>query len=337
MITKGSVFFILGAVSLVAACSAGVSTPPAAQLATVTPVIATLTPIAPASATAGRVDTISSPTATGVPTPTRTATAVPTLTPTPIPTATVTLPASTATPTVSPRPTPTPMWVQSECYAQRIDRVAACKDHRDHTTPVLGNLMVEFGPWDRATNMAGAFAFAAQKNRVFYEFGYVISPEKINISFTYDVGTTVTILAPMGGVVTSITYQSVSDDYELHIRKAAMSDWIIILDHVKDVPVKVGDTVTAGQVVGKASIGVPGYRTTPEIQINEEIIDDSSTFEHRVRGKTRFHCPSSFVSAETRAKVESLMRDWEAFKGRAVYPASMALPGCTTLFNEVVN
>ena len=51
--------------------------------------------------------------------------------------------------------------------------MAACKPYRDHTPPVFSNLMVEFGPWNRAANTAGSFLFQPDKERVFFEQGYV--------------------------------------------------------------------------------------------------------------------------------------------------------------------
>ncbi len=228
----------------------------------------------------------------------------------------------------------------------RIDRVAACKAYRDHTPPVLENLMVDFGPWDRTANTAGAFKFVAGKERIFFEFGYVINftasasgasqaGSKVNGTFTYDLSPEVNILAPVTGIITEVVYKSDSDDYELAILTSPHSDWSVRPDHIKGITVKVGDKVTAGQVIGKASTGKPGYSVMPEVQINEEIADENSTFEHRVRSKNRVHCPATFVSADLRAKVERLMKDWEAFKGKAVYPQNMVLPGCTKLYEDI--
>jgi murein DD-endopeptidase MepM/ murein hydrolase activator NlpD len=199
---------------------------------------------------------------------------------------------------------------------------------------VFENLSVQFAPWDRATNRAGAFLFTTGKQRVFYEFGLPYSsPQgtRINGTFVYDVVTGSGILAPMAGLVTRLEYQAESDDYEVEIRTSQASDWSVSLDHLRQVTVRVGDRVQAGQVLGTASMGVSGHNTMPELQINEEVIDDQSTFERRVRSKTFLHCPTKFVSSALAAQVLRLMADWEAFTGATIYgQARSPYPGCTT-------
>ena len=164
---------------------------------------------------------------------------------------------------------------------------------------------------------------------VFYEFGLIYStPEgnKVNGTFAYDLPAGTSILAPLDGLVDRISYQEGSDDYEVAILPSAVSDWAIIIDHLVSVTVMVGDTVTAGQIIGETPQG-----HTPELQINEVIIDDQSTFENRIRVGVVIHCPTKFVDLATRAQVQQLMEDWETFLGRAVYPTGMPLPGCTQL------
>lgn len=214
-------------------------------------------------------------------------------------------------------------------------RVAACKPYRDHTAPVLKNLGVEFGPWDRATGRAGAFIFKSGTERIFHEFGKPYGSGKINKTFVYELPVEANMIAPLDGKITRFEFQSESNDYEIEIRTSQVWDWSVILDHVASPTVALGATVKAGDRLGKVSLGKSGYSTTPELQINEEVINDSSTFENRLRIKTVLHCPTSFVDGSVAAQVSQLMKDWEAFKGQAVYPKSpMPQPGCLFLTSE---
>jgi hypothetical protein len=218
-------------------------------------------------------------------------------------------------------------------------RVAACKPYRDHTPPVLRNLGVEFGAWDRATGRAGAFVFRAGVERVFHEFGKPYSTgggaAAVNTTFVYDLPLEAKLIAPLDGLITRLEFQPESNDYELDIRTSQVWDWSVIIDHIASPVVTLGASVKAGDVLGKVSLGKSGYSTMPELQINEEITNDASTFENRMRIKTVLHCPASFVGEAVAAQVTQLMKDWEEFKGQAVYPKSpMPRPGCLFLTSD---
>jgi hypothetical protein len=95
---------------------------------------------------------------------------------------------------------------------------------------------------------------------------------------------------------------------------------MVILDHVRNVTVEEGDSVTAGQV-----LGIPGAWAAIagqyELQVNDDVHDT-------------YACPMTFlapeVAAATAASLEQLMSDWETFKGDPTLfdEASMAVPGC---------
>ena len=223
-----------------------------------------------------------------------------------------------------------------ECSGTRLDRVALCIPLRDHTPPVLVNLMVGFSPVDPVSGRGGPFVFNRAATRVVEEFGLPQSgPQgaKTSTALGYPLlAADAQILAPIAGVVTRHEYQRESDDWELELRPSAISDWSVSLDHIRDASLNVSDLVAAGQPVGRPSYGIPGYRTLPELQVNEEIIDPLSTFEHRVRTKQVVHCAVRFVGPAVRAGLARLMDDWEAFLGRTVYTRSaMPVLGCLQL------
>lgn len=223
-----------------------------------------------------------------------------------------------------------------ECSGTRIDRLALCIQYRDHTPPIIESLGVTFGAWNSSTGRAGAFVFDRSAPRAFEEFGLPqTSPQgpKTNTSLNYPLLAADAILvAPITGIVTRLEYQSVSDDYEIEFKTSERWDWAVSLDHVRSVALRLGDSVAAGQRVGLPSFGVPGYRTLPELQVNEELIDPTSSVDHRVRSRQIVHCPTRFATSGQVAAIRGLMDDWEAFLGRAVYArAAMPSPGCLAL------
>lgn len=117
------------------------------------------------------------------------------------------------------------------CHKGKTKRVplpalAAHLDHRDllcacgNASLELKNLIVDIQRYDPTSGRAGAFDFWAgeTENKVFLEFGAVVgSPtgDKILPTFEYRVASDAIVYAPIDGVVTGVTFQSDSGDYEI--------------------------------------------------------------------------------------------------------------------------
>lgn len=198
---------------------------------------------------------------------------------------------------------------------------------RDTTQPILKNLAVEFGRYDPITGRAGTFLFQKDQDKVFLEFGAkVMGPdgEKTLPTFEYRTIEGATVYAAADGYVTNLEYQSETDDYEILIAPVKQNSvWYVSHDHVKGVSLKVGDRVTAGQVLGTVGSWFGGLGRT-ELMIGRS---------NSGRGAT-YYCPfklfDPLLVGEYKQKVGNLTADWESFKGdTSIYNESKDVhPGC---------
>jgi len=191
--------------------------------------------------------------------------------------------------------------------------------------PVLKNLIVAFGAYDAATGKAGDFVFLASQSKVFDEFGVVVPNEGGNPvtlpTFEYKVDPNAQVVSPIDGIVTQVDYQEDQDDFSLILLPDADSNWFVNIDHVRNVMVSVGDTVTAGQQVGTS-----GTWTDELGRVELMVVQDNTTY----------YCPfdvfDTALKAEYEEKVTLLMNEWEDFKGdTTIYDqGAMVAPGCIT-------
>lgn len=192
--------------------------------------------------------------------------------------------------------------------------------------PVLKNLGIRFEPWDKNTNRAGAFIFLPSENKVFLEYGAEVASSeggtKILPTFEYRTASDADVFAAMDGVVTDVTYQDRNQDYAIHIQPALNSPWILEHDHVSNLKISKGDTVKAGDILGKAgTLGGDLGRT--------EIMLWSSS-----AARPTTYCPFKYFDpqllSEYQQKVLRHMKDWEEFKGNPnLYSEEKHLfPGC---------
>lgn len=189
--------------------------------------------------------------------------------------------------------------------------------------PVLKNLLVNFDHWNPITNRAGDFLFVAAEEKVFLEFGAVVTgPEgpKTLPTFEYRLSPDAAVVSPVDGTVKSIFFQPETGDYEIHLTSSPTSPFIVGVDHVTDLAVAEGDAVTAGQPLGKVGpFSLTLGRT--ELQV--------FNFIEKLN-----YCPFELfdpaLAPAFRQKVTDLMADWETFKGDAsIYDqAAMTAPGC---------
>lgn len=173
---------------------------------------------------------------------------------------------------------------------------------------IIKNLVVDFADWNTETNMAGAFVFTPELSKVFLEFGAtVVGPDgpKMLPTFEYIVDEAAPVYSPIDGIINAVEYQEETQDYEIHINPTEdINQMTIVLDHVLNVQVTAGQSVTAGDVVG-----TPGTHSAEGL----------GRVEIEVFGDGNMHCPFKFFDSATQSayeeKVWELMRDWEEFTG----------------------
>ena len=179
------------------------------------------------------------------------------------------------------------------------------------------------------------FKFTKEKlqfDRLFMGFGFVIpgsssssGQNKSNPQPTYVVPLGTPVRSLVDGIVAAIPTLW-SGDYSIQVTAdGKMQKWVYETEHIINPKVKVGDRVTAGQIIGEASTfdrGAPAGYGTVEIGI----LKGGQTPEHV--------CPFAYLDDSVReeifAKMRNLFQTWEDYTGnQALYPDS-EIPGCLT-------
>ena len=179
------------------------------------------------------------------------------------------------------------------------------------------------------------FKFTKEKlqfDRLFMGFGFVIpgsssssGQNKSNPQPTYVVPLGTPVRSLVDGIVAAIPTLW-SGDYSIQVTAdGKMQKWVYETEHIINPKVRVGDRVTAGQIIGEASTfdrGAPAGYGTVEIGI----LKGGQTPEHV--------CPFAYLDDSVReeifAKMRNLFQTWEDYTGnQALYPDS-EIPGCLT-------
>ena len=204
-----------------------------------------------------------------------------------------------------------------------------------YAMPVIKNLSLDFAPFESGTGSAGdflftlgsdtgtinkiydtAFNFNDMKLRPLHVFGDTLlahdgSPGSRELVFHPDADAY--IVSPIDGVVTQIIAQ---DDYggtvidnEVFIAPVEGSGWQISLDHLRNpLQVEVGDSVSAGDNIGKPSL---------EYEHDDEITDIGMSEFLVLSPDNRCWCPFALFDdtlADTwKSNVSQLMQDWEDY------------------------
>lgn len=201
----------------------------------------------------------------------------------------------------------------------------------------LKSIGVNIDYYDSETGRAGDFIFTKKKlqfDRLFMGFGFVIplnmsssGQDKSNPQPTYIVPLGTPVRAIVDGVVANIPTLW-SGDYSIQITTdGKMQKWIYEMEHIVNPKVKVGDRVSAGQVVGEVSNfnrGAPEGFGTVEIGI----LKGGGSPEHV--------CPFAYldesVKDDIQKKVIGLYKAWEEYKGdETLYDENVVTAGCLTL------
>lgn len=206
----------------------------------------------------------------------------------------------------------------------------------DEPPLLLKSIGIDLDYYDSNTGMAGDFLFTRQElkfNRLFMGFAFVIpsdmsgsGKDKANPQPTFVVPLGTPVRALVDGVVASIPTLW-SGDYSIMITtNGTLQKWIYETEHIINPTVKVGDKVTAGQIVGEVSDfddGAPDGFGTVEIGI----LKGGQTPEHV--------CPFAYlddsIREETFKKMNNLFKSWEDYVGDQTLYEETAIPGCLTL------
>ncbi len=202
----------------------------------------------------------------------------------------------------------------------------------DLPAPEVLDLVVEFGKFDSVTGRAGAFRLDATTryaDKVFLEFNAVVNgpdgPKRLP-TFEYRVDKDALVRAPASGYIIHFEHQPETDDYEIGIARSLEDGrhGMVMVDHVRDITLAKGDSVTAGQVIGKA--GTWGGELG---RVELMVVEGDSAYCPLAR------MPDSLKEAH-RSKIRDLMADWEAFKDDpTIYDEdAMPEPGCNGLVGD---
>lgn len=202
----------------------------------------------------------------------------------------------------------------------------------------IKNLGIDLGYYDEATGKAGDVVFTkdnieAYGNLIFLNYAEVeqansAQPEAaINPQPTFIVPVGTKIRSLVDGEVVRIE-KLYSDDYTVQVASRAESDWIYETEHVVNPVVKVGDKVTAGQVVAEAS--TYNTRHHPGFALYEiGILHGGNPPEH----VCIFNYLDDSIKEDTFAKLKAFYKSWETYMGDdTLYDESkMVIPGCYSL------
>ncbi len=228
-------------------------------------------------------------------------------------------------------------------YRYQTGRTAKAQSESTHNTVVLdsapptlhGTGLKGIGKFDSATNQAEPFVFMPEiyadfskdGSKGFYEFGSsTITDGNVStipkLIFDGLVPGTPIYAVSEGTVVdrTSRQYGN-SVGWEIKVRPAANSDWLIIYDYIIEVAVKEGQSLKPGDQIGEATMfGSNAARYSLQVTQGK-------------RQQLTYHCPVKFLTPAVKTTVKTelnqLMTDWNTSSGQVLHNLKkQATPGC---------
>lgn len=207
----------------------------------------------------------------------------------------------------------------------------------DEPPLLLKSIGVSLDYYDPKLNKAGDFVFSKDYSqgfdRPFMGFGYVF-PAKFSATGKDKANAQPTFILPLGTKVQSIVDGVVanmpkvwSGDYSIQVSEnGKMEKWIYETEHVINPLVKVGDKVTAGQVIAEVSDfnkNLPGFGI---VEIG--ILKGGNPPQHI--------CPFAYldpsIKEETFKKLKAFYESWEEYIGNTdLYNENEPIPGCVSM------
>lgn len=210
--------------------------------------------------------------------------------------------------------------------------------------PKLKNIGFNLDYYNPDTNRAGDFHFTPAlasvlsgdptfQKLIWSDYGIQDNrspndPTKRNVQPTFRLPLGTKVLAPIDGEVTRVEVLY-SEDYTIWFSGNKNSTWSYEMEHVINPSVKVGDKVTAGQVV--AEVSTHGSEHHPGFGIVE------IGLFHPVDNEPAHWCPfvhfDDSIKDEMNKKILALYTAWETYlDDDSVYNnANYPVPGCATL------
>ncbi|MBT3181564.1 MAG: peptidoglycan DD-metalloendopeptidase family protein [Deltaproteobacteria bacterium] len=194
--------------------------------------------------------------------------------------------------------------------------------------PVLKNLGLDIEPFNSTTGMAGAFNFTeadAIDAAIFTVFGDLLNGTTLNPTFEYKPDATSNVISMTGGTVSAVEFDDEHNDYAVTVIPVDSKGWIISYDHVLDLDVSEGNSISAGDIIGTVGGWYEGIGRT-EIQV---IVEDTGLS----------YCPflvfDESLKSEYEGKIIQLMNDWEEYLGDPnIFDEDLMIyPGC---YNETL-
>lgn len=170
-----------------------------------------------------------------------------------------------------------------------------------------------------------------QFGRIFMPYGFYIqggigNPSKYNPQPTFVVPLGTPVRSLVDGVVANIITVW-SGDYSIQVTAdGKMQKWVYETEHVINPKVKVGDRVTAGEIIAEVSAfdkGAPSGYGTVEIGV----LKGGNSPQHV--------CPFAYlddsIKEEAFAKIKTLFKSWQDYVGDQTLYGETKVPGCLTL------
>lgn len=202
----------------------------------------------------------------------------------------------------------------------------------------IKNIGVNLDYYDPKTQKAGDFEFTKNKlvmNRIWMDYGYVI-PANMSATSKDKSNPQPTFLLPMGtkvralvdGIVVDIP-KLYSGDYSVMVAKDEKSPWRYETEHIINPVVKVGDKVSAGQVVAEVSPHDSAHN-------NGFGLVEIGILKGGGEGPPEHICPFAYLDPSIKEDIEkkllSFYKSWEEYRGdNTLYPENYTVPGCLTL------
>lgn len=206
-------------------------------------------------------------------------------------------------------------------------QVDVASQKADQTKPLLHNLGgIYLAAYNKTTGLAGDFAFnrnlinpTKDMEAAFTFFGQdeVLPGQVVRPSPSFGmrgIARQIELVSAIDGKVLYIKEQKSSKDYQLTLAKHENSTWFVVYDHVTDVRATRGQTVVAGQALGKAAPYIHGTYYY-DLQVYQKDSPSGDIVE--------YVCPTTLLDEDVKpAYVEGLnlfARDWSDFLAKDVY------------------
>ncbi|MDA1169163.1 MAG: M23 family metallopeptidase [bacterium] len=198
---------------------------------------------------------------------------------------------------------------------------------------LLKGIGVTLAEYDPATNKAGDFVFTKQKlqfDRIWMDYGFSIPSSSAGAAkrnpqptFILPLGTKVRSL--VDGIVVDIP-KLYSGDYSVMVAPDIKSNWRYETEHVINPTVKVGDRVTAGQIVAEVSDYDSKY--TPGFGLVEiGILKGGNPPQHLCP----FQYLDPFIKDSTQRNIQAFYQAWEKYRNQSnLYDETIEPIGCLT-------